>query len=118
MFRTLGEKDAGIKPMSILPPDFYQSGGYWQFLFLFWQFDGDVILLSYPSLFIATQKENNMNHRIFRLVSSLFLALALTAVTSGAQPVRAAGPWYVSTTGDDNNDCLSPVTLCATINGT
>src|SRR6185503_13285055 len=56
-----------------------------------------------------------MTHKIFRLVSSLFLALALTAVASGAQPVRAAGPWYVSNSGDDSNDCLSSGTACATI---
>jgi len=58
-----------------------------------------------------------MSHKFFRLITSLFLALALTAVASGAQPARAAGPWYVATTGDDNNDCLSPGTPCGTING-
>lgn len=58
-----------------------------------------------------------MTHKIFRLVSSLFLALAVTAIASTPQSARAAGPWYVSTTGDDNNDCLSPNMPCATING-
>lgn len=58
-----------------------------------------------------------MNHKIFRLVTSLFLALAVTAMASVHQSARAAGPWYVTPTGDDNNDCLSPGTPCATING-
>jgi hypothetical protein len=31
-------------------------------------------------------------------------------------PVNAAGPWYVSVSGDDSNDCLSISTPCATIN--
>ena len=52
MFRTLGDRDAGIKLMSILPPDSNQSGGFWQFTSLFWQFGGDVILLSHPFLFV------------------------------------------------------------------
>ena len=58
-----------------------------------------------------------MSHKFFRLFVSLTLAMSLTAINSGTQPVRAAGPWYVATTGDDNNDCLSPSTACATING-
>ena len=33
------------------------------------------------------------------------------------RPIRAAGPWYVAPGGDDGNDCLSPATPCATING-
>ena len=59
MFRTLGDRDAGIKLMSILPPDSYRSGGYWQFPFLFWQFGGDVILMSHPCLFIEHKGEQN-----------------------------------------------------------
>jgi PKD repeat protein len=106
-----------IELLSAMLPDFCKSGGYWQFLFLFWQYDGDVILLSHPFFFIATQKENKMSHKFFRLITSLFLALSLIAIASGAQRVHAAGPWYVATTGDDNNDCLSPATACATING-
>ena len=57
-----------------------------------------------------------MSHKIFR--SFFVLVLAIGALTiSGTQPVRAAGPWYVSTTGSDSNDCLSPGTTCGTING-
>jgi hypothetical protein len=84
---------------------------------LFWQFDNDVILLSHPFFFIATQKESKMSHKIFHLVSSLFLVLAVLGSGLHTQVARAAGPWYVTPTGDDNNDCLSPGTACATING-
>jgi hypothetical protein len=48
------------------------------------------------------------------------LALALAAlviITLATQPARAAGPWYVAPGGDDGDDCLSPATPCATING-
>ena len=52
MFRTLGDRDAGIKLVSTVLPDSDQSGGYWQFTFLFWQFGGDVMLLPHPYLFV------------------------------------------------------------------
>lgn len=58
-----------------------------------------------------------MSHKIFRSVSSLFLALAVLGSGLNTQVARAAGPWYVTPTGDDNNDCLSPDTPCVTING-
>ena len=58
-----------------------------------------------------------MNHKFFRLLGSLFLALAMTAIASGPMPARAAGLWFVSPAGDDSNDCLDPGTTCATING-
>ncbi len=51
-----------------------------------------------------------MSHKFFRLLVSLMIALSVTAITTGTQSVRAAGPWYVTNTGDDNNDCLSPGT--------
>ena len=59
-----------------------------------------------------------MINKTFRFFLSLTVALALTTLTSGPQPARAAGPWYVAPSGDDNNDCLSPGTPCSTINGT
>lgn len=52
MFRLSGGKCLGIKLLSTVPPDFYKSGGFWQFRFLFWQFGGDVTLSSHPFLFI------------------------------------------------------------------
>jgi 5-hydroxyisourate hydrolase-like protein (transthyretin family) len=58
-----------------------------------------------------------MSHKIVRTFFILMLIVGMVGVRS-PQPVRAAGPWYVSTTGDDSNDCLSPDTPCATINGT
>jgi hypothetical protein len=57
-----------------------------------------------------------MSHKIFRFYFVLILVIGLVSVTT-PQPAYAAGPWYVATTGDDNNDCLSPATSCATING-
>ncbi len=56
-----------------------------------------------------------MKHKLFRLFFVLTFVLGL-AIVSTPQAVRAAGPWYVSTTGNDDNDCLSPTTQCATIN--
>ena len=58
-----------------------------------------------------------MKYRIFRLVSILFLALAVASIASGPQRARAAGPWYVTPTGNDNNNCLGPGTACSTISG-
>ncbi len=40
---------------------------------------------------------------------------ALLAVLFATRPVNAAGPWYVSPTGDDGASCLSPAAACATI---
>jgi len=34
-----------------------------------------------------------------------------------SNPARAAGPWYITTAGDDSNSCLNPASPCATING-
>src|SRR6266487_2075065 len=66
--------------------------------------------------FIRDREENKMKHKIFHPFISLILALMMIAIASAPQPVRAAGLWYVATTGDDNNDCLSPGAPCATIN--
>lgn len=57
-----------------------------------------------------------MLYKFFRPFFVLILAIGALTI-SAPQPVRAAGPWYVSTTGADSNDCLSPGTACATING-
>ena len=48
-------------------------------------------------------------------LSTLVLALVLGLVIFGGQQTQAAGPWYVSMTGNDANDCLSPVTACLTL---
>ena len=45
------------------------------------------------------------------LIFVLVLAFALVQVPM----VGAAGPWYVSTSGNDVNDCLTPATACLTI---
>lgn len=57
-----------------------------------------------------------MSHRIFRLLMVAILMIGLVAVKAPSS-ARAAGPWYVSNAGDDNNDCLSASSACATING-
>ena len=57
-----------------------------------------------------------MSHKIFRSVLVLIIGIGL-AVISTPPPALAAGPWYVSPTGNDGNNCLSPATACATING-
>jgi hypothetical protein len=57
-----------------------------------------------------------MFHKLFRSFFVLILITGLMAIQA-PQLAHAAGPWYVSTTGDDSNDCLSPRTPCATING-
>ena len=56
-----------------------------------------------------------MNLKKLATLSTLALALALGLVIFGGQQTQAAGPWYVSTTGNDENDCLSPATACLTL---
>lgn len=56
-----------------------------------------------------------MNLKKLGAVSTLALTLVLSLVIFGGQPTQAAGPWYVSMTGDDENDCLSLFTACLTL---
>ena len=65
---------------------------------------------------VILRKEYKMSHKIFNLLFGLVLIIGLV-VMPASQPARAAGPWYVALTGNDANDCLSPATTCATING-
>jgi hypothetical protein len=63
-------------------------------------------------------KENKMNltkSRHIALIAAVGGLLTLVMVLA-TRPGRAAGPWYVTTSGNDGNDCLSPATPCATIN--
>ena len=48
----------------------------------------------------------------------LLVLVVITALMfmPAARDIRAAGKWYVATTGNDSNDCLTPATACATIN--
>lgn len=50
-----------------------------------------------------------------KLATLFTLSLVLGLLIFGGQRTRAAGPWYVSTTGNDENDCLSPATACLTL---
>ncbi len=66
-----------------------------------------------------------MNKRWYVLIMVLFMFL-FGAIASGSQAKNfsagdqnsssSAANWYVSSTGDDENDCASPTTPCATIN--
>ncbi len=58
-----------------------------------------------------------MSPKFFRYFLNLILAAVLLLAASAHQTVHAAGSWYVSTAGNDNIDCQSPNTPCATING-
>jgi len=51
------------------------------------------------------------------LVMAILACAALSVIILASQPVRAAGPWYVTPGGSDGNDCLNSTTTCATING-
>ena len=55
----------------------------------------------------------------FKMMCAFVILVAAVFLISriGFQPARAAGPWYVSTTGNDSNSCMSPMEACATING-
>ncbi len=47
----------------------------------------------------------------------IVMLLILIGVAIRPPIARAAGPWYVSPTGNDGNDCLSSGTACQTIGG-
>lgn len=56
-----------------------------------------------------------MNHKKLATLFTLVLALVLGLLIFGGQRVQAADQWYVSMTGNDENDCLSPATACLTL---
>src|SRR5687768_12423169 len=43
--------------------------------------------------------------------------VAGTLLVTMSGPAGAAGPWFVATTGNNANTCLSPALACRTING-
>ena len=54
------------------------------------------------------------------ILALVLLSLVVAAfVVPSSRPAQAAGTWYVAPppTGSDSNDCLTPSTPCATING-
>jgi len=94
-----------------------KNGSFWHLIELLWQYYFAVMIMSHHVLFVSNiKKETKMYYKFFRIVFVLILIIGLTAIPA-PQSVRAAGPWYVSTTGDDGNDCLSPSTPCLTIKG-
>ncbi len=54
-----------------------------------------------------------MRYPRFLIFALLLMEAGLMALAEG--PAGAGGPWYVATTGNDANDCLSPATACLTI---
>ena len=96
---------------------FYNLGTFWQTFLCHWQLGGAVIELTRVSYwFVSFEKDNIMKHKVFRSIIALMLVIGLVALQA-PMSASAAGPWYVATTGSDGNDCLSPSTPCATING-
>ena len=56
-----------------------------------------------------------MKFKNLTLFSVLVLTLTLGLMMLGGQRAQAAGPWYVSNTGNDANDCMSSLTACQTL---
>ena len=57
-------------------------------------------------------------HLFLPPIFGIAMLLALMVLAFRPTVVRAAGPWYVSPSGDDfSNDCLSPAAACQTIGG-
>lgn len=60
----------------------------------------------------------NLKHLILSVALGFVLFFIGMGIAFHPKTVRAAGPWYVATTGDDTlNDCLSTGTACKTIGG-
>ena len=57
-------------------------------------------------------------HHLHRLVVviSAFILLSAIAINSPLLSSRAAGPWYVTSLGNDSNACDTPAATCKTIN--
>ncbi|MBP1693294.1 MAG: hypothetical protein H6Q37_1177, partial [Chloroflexi bacterium] len=52
----------------------------------------------------------------FRQFLLVLVVITVLMFTPEARSTSAAGNWYVATTGNDSNDCLTPATACMTIN--
>ncbi len=52
--------------------------------------------------------------KLWVLVAFILIAGILVLLLA-PQPASASGSWYVAPDGNDSNDCLSPITACATI---
>ena len=67
---------------------------------------------------ISTLHNRSLNTPRARAAIAILIVAVLALVLLGiAQRVYASGVWYVKTVGNDSNDCASPATACATING-
>ena len=56
-----------------------------------------------------------IDRRIF--VGLILLALLASIFPSPIEPAHADGPWYVSPSGNDSDNCLTTDTPCLTMNG-
>ncbi len=56
-----------------------------------------------------------MNLKKLAALAAVSFTLVLGFMILSGRTAQAAGPWYVSNTGNDGNDCLSPATACLTI---
>src|SRR5438105_4684654 len=66
---------------------------------------------------IRIPRETAMKHRLWYWLAAAALGtLPIFALAFLAGKTAAAGPWYVSTTSSDSNDCQTALTPCATIN--
>ena len=60
--------------------------------------------------------KRSKNIYIVSILGTIALSTLSLLLMIAFQPSHAAGPWYVAPGGDDDNDCLSSGTPCATIN--
>jgi hypothetical protein len=65
--------------------------------------------------FMGVRMKSLFDHPIKLLLSALFL-IVFVLCSQGAV-ANTDGPWYVALDGNDNFNCLTPATACATING-
>lgn len=66
---------------------------------------------------LLNARKGKLNALVTACLGIMVIALAIWWETPlRAQSTLAAGPLYIAPSGNDNNDCLSPATACATIN--
>src|SRR5436305_1909187 len=63
----------------------------------------------------ATQREQSGRRGHVITNCLVAVAMAATLISLSASPGRASGLWYVSPTGTNHSDCLTPATACRTI---
>jgi uncharacterized repeat protein (TIGR01451 family) len=75
------------------------------------------MMTSYTIPCAAEKGEGSMHtHQLRRILTLSLLIIGFLLINSSFESAAAAGPWYVAPGGNDSNDCLSPITECASIN--